>query len=275
MKKIISLCFLLFTFSIWAQDKQDSLTNVTRYIYQSKVLTDKTQPDKFSHGVAVLDISEKGSVFADKDHIKRKQGIKAVSKKNFSQENHRENLMGLIGATNPVFSWHVVNTQDINQLYVTLDFKNYCLTQPKQELIWEIDPTLLDWHGYTVQKATTNYGGRVWYALFTAQISANSGPYLFNNLPGLVVKAYDSENHYEFELLYSETNLVDFEELTPKKYTEVNYEEFKKLQKIYYNKSFFDSLVELHPKNAEYADQHPPSNKVKRKTWGNPIDRNY
>lgn len=54
--------------------------------------------------------------------------------------------------------------------------------------------------GYACTKATTNYAGRNYEAWFTAEIPVSDGPYVFSGLPGLVVKLYDTRNHYVFTL---------------------------------------------------------------------------
>lgn len=54
--------------------------------------------------------------------------------------------------------------------------------------------------GYPCIKATTNYAGRNYEAWFTTEIPISDGPYIFNGLPGLIVKLNDSQNHYIFIL---------------------------------------------------------------------------
>jgi GLPGLI family protein len=54
--------------------------------------------------------------------------------------------------------------------------------------------------GYKAQKAICNFGGRNWIAWFSPGLPFNDGPYKFNGLPGLIVKIYDTRNHYVFEL---------------------------------------------------------------------------
>jgi len=55
--------------------------------------------------------------------------------------------------------------------------------------------------GYKTQKATCDFGGRSWSAWFSSDLPYNDGPYKFNGLPGLIVKVYDTHNHYVFNLL--------------------------------------------------------------------------
>ena len=75
--------------------------------------------------------------------------------------------------------------------------------------LYEEELNLFDWQltnitdtiaGYKVQRATTDFGGRSWIAWFSSEIPYNDGPYKFNGLPGLIVKIYDTKNHYVFEL---------------------------------------------------------------------------
>jgi len=54
--------------------------------------------------------------------------------------------------------------------------------------------------GYHVQQATLEYGGRSWFAWFCPEIPYNDGPYKFCGLPGLILKVYDSDMHYVFEV---------------------------------------------------------------------------
>jgi len=65
---------------------------------------------------------------------------------------------------------------------------------------WELlnETTIIS--GYKAQKATTEFGGRKWVVWFSTEIPFNDGPYKFNGLPGLIVKVYDTHQHYVFEL---------------------------------------------------------------------------
>ena len=61
--------------------------------------------------------------------------------------------------------------------------------------------------GYSSIRAVANYRGREWIAYFTPEIPISRGPWKLWGLPGLIVKAYDSENLFRFEL-------VGFEQVT-------------------------------------------------------------
>lgn len=56
---------------------------------------------------------------------------------------------------------------------------------------------------YTLQKATTNFGGRNWIAWFNSEINLSEGPYKFRGLPGLIFEIADDQNNFKFKLLKS------------------------------------------------------------------------
>ncbi len=58
---------------------------------------------------------------------------------------------------------------------------------------------------FLCQEAKCYFGGRNWTVWFTPEIPINDGPYKFNGLPGLIVKAEDEKQHYIFELESIET----------------------------------------------------------------------
>jgi len=66
---------------------------------------------------------------------------------------------------------------------------------------WELTGETDTIGGYKAQKALSDFGGRKWIAWFSSEIPYNDGPYKFNGLPGLIIKAYDDRNHYLFEMV--------------------------------------------------------------------------
>lgn len=55
--------------------------------------------------------------------------------------------------------------------------------------------------GYVCQKATGEYGGRKWVVWYAPEIPTTYGPWKFCGLPGLVMRAYDTENIHRFEAI--------------------------------------------------------------------------
>lgn len=83
---------------------------------------------------------------------------------------------------------------------VSLAGKDYVFDEPKNNYKWEMEDSTKTIKGYTVQKATTYFAGRNYVAWFTMEVPIHDGPYLFSGLPGLIVKLYDTEKDYVFEL---------------------------------------------------------------------------
>lgn len=67
--------------------------------------------------------------------------------------------------------------------------------------VWEIQDSLRIIHGYECHLATTDFRGRQWYAWFTPEIPIDNGPWKLCGLPGLILEAYDQNNHYYYSLL--------------------------------------------------------------------------
>jgi GLPGLI family protein len=73
--------------------------------------------------------------------------------------------------------------------------------EPLDQFDWQLSADTAMIAGYLAQKATTSYGGREWVAWFTPEIPNNDGPYKFYGLPGFIIKIYDKQHQYVFELL--------------------------------------------------------------------------
>ena len=118
-------------------------------------------------------------------------------------------------------------TQDM-RISNVLVVDNYIYNQ-KNELNWQLFSDTLKIKNYVCNKATTSNEGRKYTAWYTPEIPISDGPYKFWGLPGLILKIYDSENHYTF-------TLESFEKYEGKQYDipfgtiksfEVSYDEFK------------------------------------------------
>lgn len=88
--------------------------------------------------------------------------------------------------------------------------------------IWKIENDTTTILNQKCQKATTTFKGRDYIAWFAPSIPFNIGPWLFNGLPGLILKVSDTRNQFVFECM--ELN-------TPNSTTKV-YKPYAELQKI-------------------------------------------
>ncbi|MCS4303003.1 GLPGLI family protein [Chryseobacterium sp. BIGb0232] len=92
------------------------------------------------------------------------------------------------------------NSSENTSLILMNDF--YSL-KSNDKINWKLsDETKVDGQ-YTLQKATTDFGGRQWIAWFCKDINLSEGPYKFRGLPGLIFEIEDSKKNYLFKLAKS------------------------------------------------------------------------
>jgi GLPGLI family protein len=76
----------------------------------------------------------------------------------------------------------------------------FLYNEPFSKQNWKITNETKVIADYKCQKATCTFRGRDYIAWFTREIQVNEGPWKFSGLPGLIVKVYDTHEHYDFEL---------------------------------------------------------------------------
>ena len=74
---------------------------------------------------------------------------------------------------------------------------------PKQN--WTIKFEIQEILGYICQKATCYFRGRDYVAWFAPDIPIRQGPWKLGGLPGLILKAHDTDSLYMFEATMIET----------------------------------------------------------------------
>lgn len=109
----------------------------------------------------------------------------------------------------------------------------------KEKLFWELKTEKDSINGYSCQKATSSFGGRIWTAWFTTNITIQDGPYKFWGLPGLIVEISDEKNEYVWKLIANKkidsNNLqeLNFMEYQGFEVTETTKGKLNKLRKLY------------------------------------------
>lgn len=116
---------------------------------------------------------------------------------------------------------------------------SYFAFESHDRIDWKIISDTKTKENWKLQKATANFGGRIWEAWFTTDIPFSEGPYKFNGLPGLIVELKDSKNNFNFELTKIEkpqnanSNIV--ETLFKKKPINKIFNKYKELLIAHYN----------------------------------------
>ena len=70
---------------------------------------------------------------------------------------------------------------------------------------WSIEMDTMTVFNYLCQKATTTFRGRDYIAWFATDLTISEGPWKLYGLPGLILKAYDKEHVFQFEIIGIET----------------------------------------------------------------------
>ena len=134
-----------------------------------------------------------------------------------------------------VIAWSVYrNLKDGNVI-------NYGLIPEVKNTIFRYDEKLprMDWEltgqteviaGYLCQKAVTKYAGRSWSVWFSPEVPIDCGLWKFNGLPGLIMKAADSNDEYVFNLTRMEQKQYDIVRY-PKREKTVSREQYRKTEK--------------------------------------------
>ena len=111
-----------------------------------------------------------------------------------------------------------------------MDYFSY---QTTDKMDWKLSDETKTSGQYTLQKATTDFGGRHWTAWFCKDINIAEGPYKFRGLPGLIFELNDSRENFIFKLMRSQ-----------------------KLDKTYDTSDFLESFAGKKPINLKIGDMH-------------------
>lgn len=75
---------------------------------------------------------------------------------------------------------------------------------------WHLTNKSKTFNGKIGYEATTSFRGRLWTAYYDPLIALNDGPMKFGGLPGLIIKLYDSDKIFDFELTSIEKAVNNF-----------------------------------------------------------------
>ena len=191
MKKFLILSFLLILISVNSQ--------VHRFYYE---LTYKPNKDsiKTEKEMMVLDVSKDESLFVSYKQLEYDSVLTANIKKarEFGTVMDKE----MMTKKPPIVSYRISKFKDGNLGFKDfIGMSEYYTYQENPELKWNITNEKEKIEIYNTQKATTDFGGRIWTAWFTSEIPIQDGPYKFSGLPGLIIKLDDSQNDYSWILV--------------------------------------------------------------------------
>lgn len=127
---------------------------------------------------------------------------------------------------------------------------------------------------YVCHKATCYFKGRHWTAWFTADIPSSEGPWKLYGLPGLILKAEDSEGHYIFtctgiEQCHSYRPLL----FNGKDYEPVNRKGYNKIHERYFANPIGFITSNAPNVTITMSDEHGNKTKGPKNLPYNPLER--
>ncbi|MCW3162696.1 GLPGLI family protein [Chryseobacterium oryctis] len=213
--KNLFLILLILPIFFFAQNK--------RFFYEYNFKPDSTENVVIKE-IMYLDINDINSLFYSQRKFVSDSTIVEDSKKGkFGMPPKDLNI------------FYQIEKKDNKIYYKTNDFNlGKIKVEDTRKMNWSISSETKKIGDYRVQKASTNFAGRVWIAWFSTDIPFQEGPYKFHGLPGLIVKLEDNTKSHIFELI-GNSNLLPFvyPEIENGKEKSTSLEEFRKHYKNY------------------------------------------
>lgn len=190
----LNYCFVLIFFACLNFSAQGN-----RFIYEYQFRIDSTKTDSLKKEFMNLDI------FPAKSYFYGQAQYASDSAMNHSIIQQRKSTPNSISYSSTTDEWNV--SYLIEKSYP--NFKTSWFTNIEQTnmiveetpvLKWNILPETQKIENYNCQKATVNFGGRIWEAWFSKDLPFPDGPYKFHGLPGLIVKLEDKTKSHQFLL---------------------------------------------------------------------------
>lgn len=194
-KTIFSLSFCLFQIALFAQNY--------KLTYQMTAHQDSTNLEWVDSEIMYLyaDLDNRQTYFISKYKMLSDSIKNLIDQKKLSFAEAMSKL-----ETYPKTSFHFAIKNDLAARTSTVSDNGldgrytYVYTEPLT-YEWQITKDTMTINKIPCQKAKTDFAGRHYVAWFSKTLPLPVGPFKFNGLPGAIVKLYDTQKHYVFELL--------------------------------------------------------------------------
>ncbi|WP_288442361.1 GLPGLI family protein [uncultured Chryseobacterium sp.] len=180
MKSFFTLTALLVTALVQSQTH--------RFIYELQYKMDSTEAG-YEKVNMILDITPKEVKFYGKD-----LAIRDSLNKKFGTNFSYTDMTGQIVKRK-------INSFD-NENFINIK-NGYYTFKTTDKINWTIADEIKKVENYTLQKATTKFGGRSWTAWFCKDIPFNEGPFKLRGLPGLIFELSDAKKNFLYTLVKS------------------------------------------------------------------------
>ncbi|MCC3214723.1 GLPGLI family protein [Chryseobacterium sp. X308] len=159
-----------------------------RFIYELQYKMDSTEAG-YEKVNMILDITPKEVKFYGKD-----LAIRDSLNKKFGTNFSYTDMTGQVVKRK-------INSFD-NENFINIK-NGYYTFKTTDKINWTIADEIKKVENYTLQKATTKFGGRSWTAWFCKDIPFNEGPFKLRGLPGLIFELSDAKKNFIYTLVKS------------------------------------------------------------------------
>jgi len=187
MKYITTLLLLITSINLSANDYTDSSVLVVKYSCN----IDYMHRNKIPNHIGTLLLNKDKSYYFQERNPKfqmAKVENDVVVKTNRKPQNH-------------IVSTNFLNNEIVftDEIYMSKYFQKYILDSihVDWEIFYDSSSIILN---YKCFLAKTTFRGRMYHAWYTPDIKHNSGPWKFKDLPGLILKIYDSNRDLTWEV---------------------------------------------------------------------------
>lgn len=160
-----------------------------RFIYELQYKMDSTETGHQKLNM-ILDITQKEVKFYGKDLAT----TDSLNKK-FGMNSSYTDMTGQVVKRK-------INSFD-NENFINIK-NGYYSFKTTDKINWTISNETKKTENYTLQKATTQFGGRNWTAWFCKDILFNEGPFKLRGLPGLIFELSDDKRNFIYNLIKSQ-----------------------------------------------------------------------
>jgi GLPGLI family protein len=201
MKKIAVLVLFFISIFYFSQEKTE------RYIYEVTINPDTVNLVKMKSEIVFLDVKKNSSLFMSENFIK-KDSLKQLRAESKSPEKEFKQDKSAAVFFPSYFNFLIQKEYNTHkEIFFERIGPNLFYYTENRPLKWEITKE----KDGALQKAVTNFGGRIWTAWFNPEIKISDGPYKFEGLPGLITKIEDSKGDYKFNLIRKEIVTTNYD----------------------------------------------------------------
>lgn len=206
---IILLYFVLLSVSNLFSQNQ-------RFIYDYRFLSDSTNTQDIKSELMFLDVTEKFSKFYSGENYINDSIAKANLEKQIIATGGIDNLPKSASTNKSLNKYTVIKQYPSDLFFITRIGRYKYKVEDTRLIKWTILPDKDIIKTFSVQKATTEFGGRKWIAWFTNEIPIQDGPYKFKGLPGMILRMEDQTKSHSFTLAGIKNLSVDeLKKITP------------------------------------------------------------